>query len=151
IFEPLNLRNSYLWGEDLPMQRLARGYLRLPRGTFDTGETGLSWAYGAGDGISCHDDMIDLYRALLAPANAMGVTMKSLTAELAKPSANPRFALSLGAEYGYGVEKRAWGGRPLWGHPGRCPGYAASTWCDPENGVVVSTAFTNVWDETESP
>jgi D-alanyl-D-alanine carboxypeptidase len=151
IFQPLNLRNSYLWAEDVPMERLARGYLRLPRGLFDTGETGLSWAYGAGDAISCHDDMIDLYRALLADKNAIGVTMKDLTAELAKPSPSPRFALSLGAEYGYGVERRFWGGRPLWGHPGRTPGYAASTWCDPDNGVVVSTAFTNVWDETESP
>jgi D-alanyl-D-alanine carboxypeptidase len=152
IFAPLDLSRSYIWGEAVPMPQMARGYLRLPRSPelFDTGEMGMGWAYGAGDAISCHDDMLDLYRALLAPQNPVGVTMADLTSEILQPSPHPRFALSLGAEYGYGVEGRAWGGRQVWGHPGRSPGYAASTWADPGNGVIVTTAYTNVWDATEA-
>jgi D-alanyl-D-alanine carboxypeptidase len=153
IFEPLGLKDTYLWGEAVPMDRMARGYLRLPRSSelYDTGETGLAWAYGAGDAVSTHDDMLGLYRALLAEQNAIGLTLKDLTVETFRPSIRPRFALSLGAEYAYGLERRAWGGRPLWGHPGRTPGYAASTWADPANGILVCTAYTNVWDATEAP
>ncbi len=153
IFEPLGLTGAFMWGEAIPMQRMARGYLRLPRSPdlYDTGETGLGWAYGAGDAVASHDDMIGLYRALLAPKNAIGVTLADLTAETFAPSEKPRFALSLGAEYAYGLERRAWGGRPLWGHPGRTPGYAASTWADPAAEIIVATAYTNVWDATEPP
>jgi hypothetical protein len=135
------------------MDRLARGYLRIPRSPepYDAGVTGLDWAYGAGDAVSTHDDMLGLYRALLAEQNAIGLTLKDLTVETFRPSIRPRFALSLGAEYAYGLERRAWGGRPLWGHPGRTPGYAASTWADPANGILVCTAYTNVWDATEAP
>jgi D-alanyl-D-alanine carboxypeptidase len=152
IFEPLGLRDSYLWGEDLPMDRLARGYLKTAHLAIpiDSGETGLDWAYGAGNAISTQDDMIDLYRALLAPANPIGLTLQDLTHEVAKPNARPLFALSLGAEYAYGLERRAWGGRPLWGHPGKAVGTYSSTWADPGNGIVVATAYTNVWDTTEA-
>jgi D-alanyl-D-alanine carboxypeptidase len=152
IFSPLGLKDSYLWGEAVPMDRLARGYLRTPRSPefVDTGELGLNWAFGAGDAMATHDDMLDLYRALLTPGNAIGLTLADLTVEVAKPSAKPLFALTLGAEYAYGLERRAWGGRPLWGHPGRTPGYSASTWVDPDNGIIVATAYTNAWDLTES-
>jgi hypothetical protein len=50
--------------------------------------------------------------------------------------------MSLGTEYGLGIERRAWAGSDVWGHPGSTLGARTSTWIDPERRVAVATAAT---------
>lgn len=155
IFVPLGLEDFHVAAErNLPVDRMASGYFISPRTgrLLDSAfEVTLDWTYGAGDIIGSCDGLLDFYRALLAPGNAIGISLADLTAETHKAAPRPKFALSLGTEYGFGVERRTWPGRPVWGHPGRTPGYATGTWCDPASGAAVTTLVTSVRDTTEGP
>jgi D-alanyl-D-alanine carboxypeptidase len=150
IFKPLGMDNSYV-ETGYPDDRLANGYFKpkdqplLPAvRCFD-----MSWAYGAGDIISSCDDMLDFFRALSQLDNPLGVTFDDITAEWAKPAARPHHPASLGGAYALGLERRFWGGVEVWGHPGRTPACAASTWYAPSTGAVVTTAFMYIVDASE--
>jgi D-alanyl-D-alanine carboxypeptidase len=150
IFEPLGMQDSHV-GNDYPTDRLANGYLNAADKGLVAAADGfcMSWAYGAGDITSTCDDMLDFFRALARPDNAIGVTLDDMTADWAMPAAIPIHPASLGAAYAFGLERRSWGGLEVWGHPGRTPAYGASTWFAPATGTVVTTAFMYIEDATE--
>jgi D-alanyl-D-alanine carboxypeptidase len=50
--------------------------------------------------------------------------------------------MSAGTEYGLGVERRAWAGAEVWGHPGSTFTYMTGTWTDAAAGVTVATCVT---------
>lgn len=150
IFEPLRLENSFVGAAGFPYDRAAHGYVRTARGgkPFSTsGEANFTWAYGAGDIVSCCDDMLDLFAALRDPANATGVSLSDLVLEA--PPGRRGAAQTVGTEYAYGLERRFWAGRPVWGHHGRTFGYGASSWVDLDAGVTVTTCTTWLLDLTE--
>lgn len=142
IVLPLLLGSTTFGAEKVsaPMLRAYVASQAVPEGVDVSSQ--LSWAYGAGDGVSSLDDMIAFYSALLDPANPIGLTLDTLTRELGRPMPKPSFALSIGTQYGLGVERRAWAGQTVWGHPGSTIGYCTATWADPASGVIVSTCVT---------
>ncbi|MGH7023175.1 MAG: serine hydrolase domain-containing protein [Caulobacteraceae bacterium] len=153
IFKPAGLDHSYV-AQGFPRGRLAMGYVRGPgAATPEPADAGfsMSWAYGAGDIVSSADDMLAFFRTLATPDNPLGFTLDQLTAERFGAGPKPVHPSSLGGEYAFGLERRVWGGLEVWGHPGRTPGYGASTWIAPLNGVIVTTAYMYVADVSEAP
>ncbi|HYE48923.1 MAG TPA: serine hydrolase domain-containing protein [Azospirillaceae bacterium] len=153
IFQPLGMRETYVGSTGhWPRERMASGYFRS-RSVATPLDTGVcrdvAWAYGTGDVISSLADMRRYGRALLDPANPTGISLREMTAKRAFPSHAPKFALTLGAEYGIGIERACWAGRPVWGHRGGTLGYGSATWIDEEAGIVVTTCVTGVRDITE--
>ncbi|RJF90237.1 serine hydrolase domain-containing protein [Sphingomonas cavernae] len=152
ILDPLQLKNTW-FGGGAPTDRMMRGYIQSPVKSepIDSSEC-LSWAYGAGDGVSNVDDMLDLFGALIKPDSNIGINLSDLTRQTAKHCDKPYFSLSFGTEYGLGVERRAWAGQEVWGHPGSTFSYVTSTWIDAAAKVVVTTCVTrNVSiDETDT-
>lgn len=154
ILQPLELADSYVgMSYRLPREQVASTALITAAGAepIEIGrDTTLEWAAGAGDIIGNCDDLLNFYSALMRPGNKLGITLNDLSSESRIQTGRPHFSLSHGVEYGYGVERRSWAGRPVWGHPGRTPGYSTGTWADPEQGVVITTCFTAVADATEA-
>lgn len=142
ILQPLGLRDSHFGGA-APVERMLRGYVASPAtaGFVDTAGH-LSWAFGAGDGVSSLDNMLDLFGSLLRTDSPIAISLADLNATTAKPSSSPYHPLSLGTEYGLGIERRAWAGEEVWGHPGSTTSYLSGTWIDPKHGVVVTTCVT---------
>ncbi|MDZ3833609.1 MAG: serine hydrolase domain-containing protein [Sphingopyxis sp.] len=151
IVRPLGLRNT-AFGMRMPDGEPMRGYARLPLvpETIDM-TPHLSWAYGAGDGVSNAADILAFYGSLLRPDSPAGVTLDDLAGHTLKPVAVPFFPMSLGTEYGLGLERRAWAGREVWGHPGSTGSCRTSTWIDAGLGVGVATAVTHLWDPAGPP
>lgn len=144
ILTPMGLGDTSFGGR-APTARMLRGYVRsgaLPE-PVDCADA-LSWAYGAGDGVSSLDNMLDFYGGLIRPDSPIALTLSDLNARTAVTSADPHFALSIGAEYGLGIERRAWAGREVWGHPGSTMSYMTSTWVDTPLGLTVTTCVTRV-------
>lgn len=144
VLTPMALGDTTFGGHP-PKARMLRGYIRsgaLPE-PLDASDA-LSWAYGAGDGVSSLDNMIDFYGGLIRADNPIALTLTDLNHRTAVTSADPRFALSIGAEYGLGIERRAWAGREVWGHPGSTLSYMTSTWVDAPLGLTVTTCVTRV-------
>jgi len=152
IFTPLGMDDSRV-GTGYPASQLAHGYLKSTAGGMIAAVDGfsLSWAYGAGDIVSSCDDMLDFFRALASPANALGITLADMTANWAESAPTPFHAGSLGGAYAFGLERRYWGGLEVWGHPGRTAAYGASSWFVPATGAIVTTAFMYVEDAAEAP
>jgi D-alanyl-D-alanine carboxypeptidase len=142
ILQPLGLSDTH-FGDTAPVERMLRGYVASPAtsGFIDTAGH-LSWAFGAGDGVSSLDNMLDLFGSLLRTDSPIGISLTDLNATTAKPSSSPYHPLSLGTEYGLGIERRAWAGAEVWGHPGSTTSYLSGTWIDPTHGVVVTTCVT---------
>lgn len=151
IVRPLGLRNT-AFGMRVPSGEPMRCYgrLALVSETIDMTEH-LSWAYGAGDGISSAHDILAFYGSLLRPDSPIGVSLNDLAGTTLKPVAVPFFPMSLGTEYGLGLERRAWAGREVWGHPGSTGSCRTSTWIDAGLGVGVATAVTHLWDPAGPP
>lgn len=144
VLAPLGLDDTVFGGKP-STDRMLRGYIKsdvLPE-PVDSSDA-LGWAYGAGDGVSSLDDMLDFYGSLIRPGSPIGVSLDDLSHTTARASANPYVALSIGAEYGLGLEKRAWAGREVWGHPGGTVAYSTATWVDAGLGVTVTTCITRV-------
>ena len=142
ILGPLGMKHS-AFGGALPLGEVLRGYVTLPGEPHPVDMTaGLSWAFGAGDGLASASDVLRFYLSLLQPDSPLGVTLEDLSRETVKPSAEPHFVMSLGAEYGLGLEKRAWAGGDVWGHPGSTYSTRSSTWIDPALRVGVTTCVT---------
>ncbi|PQM29498.1 beta-lactamase [Sphingopyxis lindanitolerans] len=143
IVKPLGLMNSG-FGGTIPAGEPMRGYMDLPfaRDTIDTSEC-LSWAFGAGDGVCSADDILAIYQSLLRPDSALKISLDDLARETMKPDAAPYFPMSWGTEYGLGLERRAWAGSEVWGHPGSTGPCGTSTWIDSERRVAVTTAVTH--------
>lgn len=142
ILQPLGLKASAFGGR-LPEGEVMRGYVTLPAKAEPVDMTaGLSWAFGAGDGVASAPDVLKFYLSLLRDDSPLGVSLQDLTADTAKPSSQPHFAMSLGAEYGLGLERRAWAGREVWGHPGSTYSTRSSTWIDPQVRVGITTCIT---------
>lgn len=140
--QPLQLEDTVVGG-GWPKDRMLRGYIETEAtGRPVDAADALSWAFGAGDGVSSLDDMLDLFVALNAQTSPLGLTLADLSHTPAKPAPSPYFPLSLGAEYGLGVERRTWAGSEVWGHPGSTNCYMTGTWLDPARGVCVSTCVT---------
>lgn len=142
ICQPLGLANSF-FGGGAPKDRMLRGYLGsgATGGLVDIADC-HEWAFGAGDGVSGVDDMLDLFGSLCREDSAIGLALGDLNATTAKPSDSPVFPLSVGTEYGLGIERRAWAGCEVWGHPGSTSSYMSGTWIDPERRVTVTTCVT---------
>ncbi|MGD9811622.1 MAG: serine hydrolase domain-containing protein [Sphingobium sp.] len=142
ILTPLELKSAAFGGGPLAGEPM-RCYLALsPLAAPIETTTALSWAFGAGDGIASAGDTIALYSSLMRPYSPLGISLHDLTAETKKPSATPYFPMSLGTEYGLGLERRAWAGSEVWGHPGSTLACRSSTWIDAARGVAVATAVT---------
>lgn len=151
IFRPLGMGDSFV-ATGYPAARLAHGYLKAAGQEAPTPASegfSLTWAYGAGDIVSTCDDMLDFFRALAQPSNPIGVTLDQMTTEWATPARTPIHPASLGGAYALGLERRAWGGLEVWGHPGRIAGYGASTWIAPATKAIVTTAYMYVEDAGE--
>lgn len=143
VLTPLGLDNTAFGGGD-PAGPALRGYIKVasePR-PVDTSTGSAAWAFGAGDGVSSLDDLLDLYVQLSSPTNPLGVSLGDLIRTTGKPSTSPYFPMSIGTEYGLGVERRCWAGRDVWGHPGSVLTCVTATWTDPEMGVTVTTCVT---------
>jgi D-alanyl-D-alanine carboxypeptidase len=151
ILQPLGLVNSF-FGGNAPKDRMMRGYLTSPAtaGPVDMADCS-SWAFGAGDGVSDVDDMLDLFGSLCDSDSPIGVSLSNLTERTGKPCATPYFPLSLGTQYGLGVERRAWAGSEVWGHPGSTYAYLSGTWMDAVRGVTVTTCVTRALTLPLSP
>lgn len=151
ILQPLGLSDTH-FGGTAPVERMLRGYVASPAtaGFIDTAGH-LSWAFGAGDGVSSLDDMLDLFGSLLGSDSPIGMSLVDLNGTTAKPSSSPYHPLSLGTEYGLGIERRAWAGDEVWGHPGSTTSYLSGTWIDPKHGVVVTTCVTRAISLPASP
>jgi D-alanyl-D-alanine carboxypeptidase len=142
ILRPLGLTNTCFGGR-APTERMLHGYLSSPATSRWVDTAGcLSWAFGAGDGVASLDDILDLYASLARSGSCIGIELGDLNAITAKPSASPVFSLSIGAEYGLGIERRAWAGSEVWGHPGSTYSYLSGTWLDAARGVAVATCVT---------
>jgi D-alanyl-D-alanine carboxypeptidase len=151
ILEPLKLRDSF-FGGTAPGDRMLHGYLGSPAtdGPVDTAEH-LSWAWGAGDGVSSVDDMLTLFTSFCRTDSPIGISLRDLSSTVAHPPSVPYHPGSLGAVYGLGVERRAWAGSEVWGHPGSTNSYLSGTWVDPGFGVTVTTCVTRVAKLPASP
>jgi D-alanyl-D-alanine carboxypeptidase len=144
VLAPLDLSDTWFGGH-APKGRMLSGYITSPAlsGPTDSSDC-LSWAFGAGDGVSSLDNTLALFGSLIRPDNPTGISLANLTGRTGKPSANPHFAMSIGTEYGLGLERRAWAGREVWGHPGSTYSYMTSTWIDAGLGLSVATCVTRV-------
>jgi D-alanyl-D-alanine carboxypeptidase len=141
IIAPLDLRNTAFGS--FPPGHAMHAYWTLPSAPEPVDITGeLSWAYGCGDGIASASDILAIYQSLLRADSPLGITLADLTATTARPSQNPTFAMSLGLEYALGLERRAWAGREVWGHPGSTEATRSATWIDAGAGVSIATAVT---------
>jgi D-alanyl-D-alanine carboxypeptidase len=122
---------------------MLHGYLSSPAtaGLIDAAGC-LSWAFGAGDGVSTLDNMLSFYAQLCAPTNAIDIHLEDLTRQTGRPSATPYSHFSIGAQYGLGIERRAWAGAEVWGHPGSTSAYVSGTWVDLSHGVTITTCVT---------
>lgn len=142
ILDPLQLKNIW-FGGDAPVERMMRGYIRSPVAPEPIDSSScLSWAYGAGDGVSDVDDMLDLFGALIDPDSPLGIKLTDLNAQTGQHADTPYFPLSFGTEYGLGIERRAWAGQEVWGHPGSTFSFVTSTWIDPVAQATVTTCVT---------
>jgi D-alanyl-D-alanine carboxypeptidase len=142
IAKPLGLRASGFGGKIPPNDRM-QWYMKVagaPEPVETSGRVG--WAFGAGDGFANADDILAIYSSLMRKDSPLGISLQDLAAETAKPSLRPHVPLSLGTEYGLGLERRAWAGSEVWGHPGSTGGCRTSTWIDVARGVSVTTAAT---------
>jgi D-alanyl-D-alanine carboxypeptidase len=144
VLAPLGMNDTSFGGHP-PKARMLRGYIRSGALTepLDASDA-LGWAYGAGDGVSGLDDMLDFYGGLIRADSPIALSLADLNHRTAVTSADPHFALSIGAEYGLGIERRAWAGREVWGHPGSTMSYMTSTWVDAPLGLTVTTCVTRV-------
>lgn len=142
IATPLNLKASGFGGK-VPAGDRMQCYWTIeaePQPVDMSGQIG--WAFGAGDGICNADDILAIYCSLMRHDSPLGISLKDLASETLKPAAKPYFPLSAGTEYGLGLERRAWAGREVWGHPGSTGACRTSTWIDAACGVAVTTAAT---------
>ncbi len=144
VLTPMGLKDT-CFGGSVPKHRMMRGYLESPvrAGPIDVADA-LSWAYGAGDGVSSLDDMLDFYSGLIKADSPIAISLADLNRDTLAPSINPYNTMSIGATYGLGIEQRAWAGREVWGHPGSTMAYVSSTWVDTALGVTVTTCITRV-------
>jgi len=141
ILEPLGLTNSSI-SMTPPTERMLRAYVSSIATTdFEDASDGLSWAYGAGQGVSCLDDMLD-YFGSFCRESPLEVSLADLTSSMLTHGPTPNVPLTVGADYGLGIESRAFAGNPVFGHPGSTRTYLSSTWLDPEQGVAVATIVT---------
>ena len=142
IVKPLGLKASGFGGHVPPGERM-HCYMNVPMAPAPVDTSGyLSWAFGAGDGLATADDILAIYASLMRDDSPLGISLQELAAETLKPSASPYSPMSMGAEYGLGLERRAWAGSEVWGHPGSTGGCRSSTWIDVARGVSVATAAT---------
>jgi D-alanyl-D-alanine carboxypeptidase len=143
IGRPLGLRDTYI-GAEAPTNRMIHGYLRSGATSefIDIAGT-YHWAFGAGDAVSNLDDMLELFGALATESTRIGVGLTDLTASVVKPSDTPYYPLSLGAQYGLGIERRAWAGAEVWGHPGSTIACSSGSWCDIARGVTITSCVTH--------
>jgi D-alanyl-D-alanine carboxypeptidase len=142
IVMPLGL-NATSFGGIVPRGELMQCYMSLPVASHPVETTtSLSWAFGAGDGIASANDILTIYKSLTNSRSPLGISLEELAAQTKKPGPNPVFPMSLGTEYGLGLERRAWAGREVWGHPGSTLACRSSTWIDAGRGVAVATCVT---------
>ncbi len=142
IVAPLGLGHTG-FGGIVPDAEVMRGYATFPTDPMPVDMTPhLSWAFGAGDGIASAADIIAIYGSLLRKDSPLGITLEDLAGRTMKPSAKPYFPMSLGTEYGLGLERRAWAGREVWGHPGSTMSTRSATWIDAELGIGVASCVT---------
>ncbi len=142
IVKPLGLKASGFGGH-VPAGDRMHCYMTVPMAPAPVDTSGyLSWAFGAGDGLATADDILAIYASLMRDDSPLGISLQDLAAETLKPSASPYSPMSMGAEYGLGLERRAWAGSEVWGHPGSTGGCRSSTWIDVARGVAVATAAT---------
>lgn len=75
ILQPLGLHDTFFGGA-VPTERMLRGYIAsaATSGHVDTAGH-LSWAYGAGDGVSSLDDMLDLFGCLCRRDNPLAISL----------------------------------------------------------------------------
>jgi D-alanyl-D-alanine carboxypeptidase len=144
ILTPLGMAKTF-FGMSRSFDGMMRGYIQshaTPEPIESSGA--LSWAYGAGDGISTLDDMLAFYGSFVRADSQIGVSLDELGSTVGKPSSKPHFELSIGALYGLGLEKRAWAGCEVWGHPGGTLAYSTATWVDPKARATVTTCISRV-------
>lgn len=152
VLQPLGMTDSYVGaGGAVPVEKMACGYLKTRTGTapLDSARLPMSWAIGSGDVVSGCDDMLTFARALLSGDSAIGLTLDDLARDIVRPTRSPKFAMSIGTEYGYGLQGMQWAGPLVWGHRGGTFGYNTSTWVDPVEGIAVVTCVTRILDLTE--
>ncbi len=142
ILKPLGLTSSGFGGL-MPSGDRMRGYMTIAAAPepIDTSDA-ASWGFGAGDGLANADDILAIYTSLIRKDSPLGISLSDLAGETLKPCATPYFPMSLSTEYGLGLERRAWAGCEVWGHPGSTGACRTSTWIDEERGVSVATAAT---------
>jgi len=138
ITGPLGMRDTYSGtGERWPGAKMARAYFN-PAGsdsaieTTTQGDFNLSWAFAAGDMISTADDLLKWGRALLDPANPVGISLRDLTAEpIARQTPGPDTG------YGFGIAEHSLAGRTVWGHGGHVYGYLSFFIVDPVADIEI--------------
>ncbi len=141
ILSPLELKNSG-FGGSMPSGEFLRCYISFDKEEPTDTTQLLSWAFGAGDGFSNADDILTIFKSLTRVDSPLGISLHDLGHRTLRSTSSPATRLSVGAEYGFGIERRKWAGNEVWGHPGSTFACRSSTWVDTKRGVAVTMALT---------
>ena len=139
IFTPLEMKDSFLDGEEPTARRLVPGYSVHPKDSAQfidmSNAMHVSAAWAAGGIVSTAEDLLTFIRALfekrlLRPASFSQMTDLIVAADPVYPMVNG---------YGLGLVSMEVAGRACFGHVGNIPGYSSlmAYWADGEAYLVV--------------
>lgn len=141
FYEPLELHNSYLAGDERVPDNLASGYVREfsflfgvegPTAIHPAQYHGLQTVFWAAGGlVSTSSDLVTWAQALFGG----DMLDDALLAQMLTPNA---FSDDEGSTYGYGVEFYQTAVGPAVGHAGSVPGYASLTFYLPEQQIAIA-------------
>ncbi len=136
LFAPLEMRNSRLVASNgAVIARMASPYVETGAGRFVRGGWGLE-SNAEGGIVSTLDDMTRWCAELQRPRVLGADIVSTMTAPLA-------YANGRAGNYGLGLYARSEGGRRVFGHGGRMPGFRAEVACYPDDDLAL-VVLTNV-------
>jgi D-aminopeptidase len=136
LFAPLGMHNSRLVRSNgAVIGRMASPYVEIGAGQFVRGGWGLE-SNAEGGIVSTLDDMTRWCAELQSPRVLGADIVAAMTAPLA-------YANGQAGNYGLGLYARREGGRRVFGHGGRMPGFRAEIACYPDDDLAL-VVLTNV-------
>ena len=125
IFEPLDMRNTYVAGAE-PVPNRAGRYLYDPEQEvlMDVTDWNMTWAWSTGAIASTPEDLMKWYDALFGGRVLSEASLEMMT--------TPSMATGAGASYGMGMAILTLNGKPAFGHDGATEGGIALSFYFPE-------------------
>ena len=129
VLDPLNLKNTYSWGEEIPQTNYSVGYMTIPGGptipiTDQTLPMWFEWAHG--QMVSNVEDLYLFFDAL--SKNELFQNQSTLDTML---------AWSALSDYSYGLGISRWNFVLGYGHDGATLGFSSFATIDPQTGAVI--------------